>query len=236
MQMWTARFLFAVVIGTTAVQSAAADPISFGLPANGAACIPFGCNVGDRYQQVYAAEDFPGVFTISAITLPYTIDRMSNQIDPALYDIRLSTTTSAVGQLSANLASNVGGDALVAFLGPLAGEVPRGAALSFTLAVPFVFDPTVGNLLLDVVKQGGVFFGDDGIYLDHSNAMGGRSSSIWRNATTGEVFGAPTGGLATIFSGQLEAAPVPEPATMLLVGGGLAGALLARRRKRNASD
>ena len=96
MQMWTTRFLFAVLIGAATVQPAVADPISFGLPANGAGCIPFGCHVGDRYQQVYAAEDF---------------------------------------------------------------------------------------------------------------------------------------GLVTVFSGQVEAAPVPEPATMLRVGGGLGGALLARRRR-----
>src|SRR5687768_12785004 len=105
MQMWTIRFLFAVLVGTAAVQPAGADPVSFGLPANGAGCIPFGCHVGERYQQAYAAAAFPGVFTITAISFPYTLDPISNQIDPALYEIRLSTTTSELGQLSANLAS-----------------------------------------------------------------------------------------------------------------------------------
>jgi hypothetical protein len=180
----------------------------------------------DRYQQVYASTAFPGVYTIGSISFPYTLDRISPHIDPAVYEIRLSTTSRPVGGLStADLNSNVGADAHVVFSGPLAGSVPRGGALSFTLAAPFTFDPAEGNLLLDVVKRGGVFFGDDGIYLD-SRQQAAVSSSVGQlGANPAEVRSAF---LVTVF-----AEPVPEPTTMLLMGSGLA-AVLARRRRANA--
>lgn len=226
MASWAARFLFGAILAVAWVQPAAADPIVVGAPGNAAYCIPFGCRDVTRYQQVYAAGLFPGEFVISAIAFPYTIDRLSNAIDPAEYEIRLSTTSRAVGGLSTvDLESNVGADATLVFAGLLAGEVPRGTSLSFTLPVPFTFDSGEGNLLLDVLKRGGVFFGDDGIYLDANTEMAGMSSSVRQFGTTSSAD--PTLGLVTAFS---DAAPVPEPATLLLFGSGLAAAL-ARRRK-----
>ena len=231
MQTWTTRFLFAALIGVAVPSAATADPIVVGVPPNAAGCIPFGCNDGIRYQQIYAAAAFPGLFAIAAIAFPHTLDPISNQIDPANYQIVLSTTPRQVGQLSADFNSNVGADAAVVFAGPLAGEVPRGSSLTFTLAVPFVFDPAAGNLLLDVLKQGGTFFGDDGVYLDYQTRMNGLSSSIQLQISSG-VNADPTGGLVTVFTGEGAdgPAPVPEPATLLLLGSGIAVGLLRRLR------
>ena len=229
MRIWGTRFLFMALLVGASLDSARADPIIVGVPGDSATCIPFGCRDVDRYQQVYSAGLFQGVFSISVIAFPHTIDSMSNGIDPAQYDIRLSTTSREIGQLnSVSLDSNVGSDSSVVFSGPLAGEVPRGSSLSFMLPIPFTFDPRNGNLLLDVVKRGGVFFGDDGVYLDSSGRLDGVSSSVWTFGNTSHD--SPSFGLVTEFSGQ--AAPVPEPATILLFATGAAIGQLTRRRRR----
>ena len=231
MRIWVNRFLFLALLVVLNAQRAAADSIVIGAPGDAAFCIPFGCNVPDRYQQIYSGATFGQGFLITEIGFPYTLDQMSPFIDPANYIIRLATTATAVGSLSTNLDSNVGADAVVVFSGPLSGAVERGSALSLTLPVPFLFDPSNGNLLLDVTKSGGVFFGDDGIYLDFNTSMAGRSSSVFRDlAGTGVIFTA--GGLVTSFSGQDVAAPTPEPGTLMLLMSGLVGGYLARRRAK----
>ncbi len=219
------RFLFGAILVLGSAHATSADPIVVGAPANAAWCAPFGCRDFTRYQQIYSGALFPGAFPIASIAFPYTLDRMSNQIDPAEYELRLSTTSRAVGGLSTtDLDSNVGTDAVLVFAGLLAGEVPRGGALSFTLPVPFTFDPAGGNLLLEVVKRGGVFFGDDGIYLDAREGF--ELSSTVTQSVIGETFARDVG-LVTVF-----ADPVPEPTTMLLFGSGLAAGILSRRRRR----
>ena len=112
------------------------------------------------------------------------------------------------------------------FAGFLSGTVSQGAALVFRLPVAFTFDPSAGSLLLDVVKRGGVFFGDDGIYLDANFHATDGSTALWRN-TEGQIVS--TGPLVTVFDG--EQAPVPEPATLVLPATGLAGSLAGRRRR-----
>ena len=220
------RFLLSAVIIAATVATAEADPIAIGAPGNAASCLPFGCRDAARYQQLYAAELFPGIYTIASIAFPHTIDSVSNQIDPAAYEIRLSTSSSLVG--SPTLNDTVGGPgSTVVVAGALSGSVPPGGALVFNLPVPFIFDPSAGNLLLDVIKHGGIFFGDDGIYLDANLAPTAQSSAVWLN-TAGAVNS--TGPLVTVFSS--DPAPTPEPATLVLFGTGIAGSLLARRRGR----
>lgn len=232
MRIWATRFIFAAILGIAQVQPSVADPITVGAP-NATFCVPFGCNADSRYQQIYAGSLFSGGFEITGIAFPHTLPSMSQLIDPASYHIRLATTSQPVGSANANFDASVGANATAVFTGPLAGSVEQGASLSFTLPSPFLFNPQSGNLILDVIKTGGVFFGDDGIYLDFSSRMGGQASSLWSEGDG--TFGSfPEGGLVTTFSGHgiSEVAPTPEPATLLLFGTGLAGGYLARRRVR----
>ena len=222
--------MFAIV----QAQPAGADPITVGAPANATFCIPFGCNAAIRYQQIYAGTLFGSGFEITGIAFPHTLPSISELIDPANYVIRLATTSQQAGSANANFDANVGADATVVFTGPLAGSVAQGSALSFTLPVPFLFNPQNGNLILDVVRTGGVLFGDDGIYLDFNSSIGVQTSGVWLEPN-GTVSSFPPGGLVTTFSGHAtELAPTPEPATLLLLGTGLACGYLARRRGHSA--
>lgn len=214
-----------------------ADAIKIGGAVDASSCVPFGCSPGTTYQQVVAGAFFSNVFDITGLGFFNTIkDSGGDQyIDPAQYEIWLSTTGAAVDGLhTTDFASNRGADATRVFGGPLggspAGEIPPGpdAKLSFAWTSAFHFDPRTGNLLIEVRKVGGTFFGDDGTYLDFGQALPGVSFV----SDFGAGFNGRSAGLHVEVSGTPgeSVTPVPEPATLVLIGGGLAGLWVRRRR------
>lgn len=221
-------FLIAAILVHVAPVAARADAITIGT-GDSAFCIPFGCKDVSRYQQVYDASLFSGVFHIGELAFFRTLDRMSGWVDPAEYEVRLAITAQPVNGLNGtDFDSNISGRAQLVFAGPLAGFVPLGGTLAFPVADPFRYDPRMGNLLVDIRKLGGIFFGDDGVHMDSDLDMVGSSSvndhpdsRFWNNRSLG---------LVTRFTGEV--APVPEPATVLLIGAGLAGTLARHRRRR----
>jgi hypothetical protein len=196
-------------------------------------CVPFGCKDVDRYQQVYAAAFFSGPFDISAFSfLNDFLQSDDSNIDPAFYELRLATTARPVNGLSSDFDANMSGAAQLAFAGPLAGQVadPSGR-LTFTLASSFLYNPALGNLLVDVRKTGGVLWGDGGVYIDLNTEQPNATSSIFNfegQTLSGE-------GLVTAFEGQA-VPPVPEPATIGLVGVGLLAAWRAKQRRIRPRD
>ena len=136
------------------------SPVTVGVASTTEArCFPFMCNTSGtdvdqsiHYQQVYAASAFNDPTQINSLTffrIAAAAFGLSNTILSGNYQISLSTTTRAVGELSTDLASNIGPDSVVVFSGSLGGS----ANPSFTVALttPFGYSPAEGNLLLDVV-------------------------------------------------------------------------------------
>lgn len=238
----TKIFLLVLGICLAAPFSARAESVKVGQVVTGGYCVPFGCSPGTTYQQVFDASLFPNVFDIRGVDFFNTMANSGGDahIDPAHYELWLSTTSAAVNGLNpTDFAQNRGADSTRVFAGTLGGtggEVPPGpnSTLSFTWSSGFHFDPRTGNLLLEVRKTGGSFFGDDGTYLDSQENMIGSShvndfgSAASRNNTSM--------GLIVRFNGTFgeavdPTAPVPEPATLLLIGGGMATLAIRRRRR-----
>ena len=227
------------------VPSTYAESVTIGAPGDPDTgnCIPFGCNGFTSqteyvYQQVYSSDLFSTPLAINTISF-FNFNYVPGTVDEATYSVYLSTTDKLVNGLdTSNLDNNVGADNTLIFSGTLGGAGSITGGVFTITGSTFLYDPSLGNLLLEVLKTGGTCTGGDLtdpgcaynglVYLDsHFGTFGTESSRASNFCTAGPPTcnDLPSTGLVTEFSA------VPEPATLSLVGVGLAG-FLARRCKR----
>jgi hypothetical protein len=190
-----------------------------------------------RYQQVYAASQFGsgGLITQIVFRPDATFGQAFTSTLPDI-QIDLSTTSAADDGLSSTYANNVGTDDTVvfargpltlssAFTGPPNG--PKDFDIIITLTTPFLYNPALGNLLLDVRNFGG----GSTISFDAVSPLGDGVSRLYNSDVNSGTGSTDSVGLVTGFI----IVPEPGSAAMLLVGG---GTLLAwfggcRRRQRH---
>jgi MYXO-CTERM domain-containing protein len=162
--------------------------------------------------------------------------------------INLSTTSSSLADLTGVFADNIGSDDTIvvdrgalslasSFTGPDDG--PKVFDIHIDLDTPFLYDPTAGNLLLDVRNCEGQV--DSYVFpvfdADYSN-------ELWRGFTTNPNVDGVDSAEATLYGRgfglvtQFTFTPIdtgavtsPAPGAFLLTTIGLAG-LAARRRRR----
>ncbi|BAZ52788.1 hypothetical protein NIES4103_54530 [Nostoc sp. NIES-4103] len=187
---------------------------------------PFGLGFQGRYQQVYSASEFASLSVpqlISQITFRPDSDfgnqgAFSSTLSNIL--INLSTTTSTPDNLSSIFANNVGADNVTVYSGSLllesADEGPDAGPKNFDIVInlqnPFLYDPTKGNLLLDVKN----FAGGNTIQFDAQGNLdiinGDSVSRQWSfDPNFATANGQDTIGLVTKFTFK----SVPEPSTAL---------------------
>jgi len=192
-----------------------------------------------RNQQVFAASEFTFLSQPTLITkISFRPDAIFGEPFSATIpniQIALSTTSARVDGLSVTFANNIGADETVvfsgalslssAFTGPATG--PKDFDISINLQTPFLYDPSLGNLLLDVKN-----FSDNGEIpvFDAQDVLGDSVSRRWTdnidnvNSPTA-LLGldgtdpGPTGysnsiGLVTMFTLSTSTS-VPEPSTTL---------------------
>ena len=194
-----------------------------------------------RFQQIYAASQFSALSGPELITniafRPATTQGAFTYTDSSI-QFDLSTNSEAVSSLSSTFATNVGSNDQIVYSGALtftsAGTPGGGAAGPFdailALQTPFLYDPTQGNLVLDIRNfspPANKIFIDGGGSTTTAIVFADNSTS----ATTGTIQPA---GLST----QFTFAPVPEASTTasfgLLLAFGLGGVMIAAKRKKAA--
>ena len=205
-----------------------------GSEGNSFSTVPFsGGPDSVRFQQIF---DFQGL-TIAGYSGPFLVSTILFREDGGRlagfssqfpdFQVNLSTTTRSADGLSSVFAENAGANDTVV--------VPRGAfhigvnsgggftALIGFASNPFYYDPSQGNLLLDIRNFGGggtswgypPFFGP--AYVDAWNVVGDRISSVSANSVGAAAGITSSLGLVT----QFVLTPVPEPSTVALLTVGL---------------
>ncbi len=162
-----------------------------------------------RYQQIYGSSDFsamPGGGYITQICFrpDHTQGGAFTSSLPGVV-IQLSTTAAGPDGLNTTYANNIGPDATTVYSGSLSlGSACNGPAsgpkdfdIVINLATPFYYNPSQGNLLMDVWN----FNGGSSTYLDAVWAAGDSVSRLYTFLGVSATYGqTDSAGLVTKFT------------------------------------
>ena len=192
-----------------------------------------------RNQQVYSASGFSSWSSPAYITrIAFRQDGVSGgEVFSTTFpniQIDLSTTSAAPDALSTTFVNNLGPDLTTVYSGELTlssmqtygSDIPYAFDIWIGLQTPFLYDPTKGNLLMDVRN-----FNTRRIpTLDAVNIVGDGVSRV--STGTSQSVSSSSGIASSIgLVAQFTAVPIPEPTTFCAVVVALGLAIL-RREKR----
>lgn len=188
----------------------------------------FACTL--RYQQIYASEIFSEPVTIERI------DFLASNGDfwgrDARYEARFSVVANGVNNLTGDLDANVGSNEARFELRRFTGSVLPDDFFGF--AGSYDYDPQQGDLLVDIVRVGGLSGGPE-VYYNTASNTGNEYSRAYSFTSLSTGNAGPLYGNVTRFTVTplpVESAPtVPLPASLPLLALGLASLHVLHRRK-----
>lgn len=233
--MPTRRLTLALAFATLGAASSA-NALVIGTASDSANCFPFGCSYWTpTYQQVYDASAFGNAMSITTLSFYRTLETWSNGTpNSGAYTFTLSTTAAAVDGLSATASANLGSDALTVFTGALPGSVAAGGRMDIVFDTAFDYDPQLGNLLLSIATTGLASASGNVLAFDMVNRSADPTSRLYMSGLR------DTAGLVTGFNEALSQPiehiespnPMPEPASLALLGLSLVGLVGSRRLRK----
>lgn len=187
---------------------------------------PFGTTefYSGEYQQIYAGSAFSGPISISEISFQ-SIKLLNPGVETLTFTVGLSTTDASLASPSLDYAANKGADFTTVFNGSITFTGRNDG--TFDLVIPtsaFTFDPSKGNLLLDVV-------------ITSSSGPGvasfafGPSDNVSRVYNIGGIPGATKSGINEGLLTRFTTTAVPEPASAVGLATGAALLLIGSVRR-----
>jgi len=156
-----------------------------------------------RYQQVYDASAFAGLEPTNRYITQLEFPPYNPSDYPFGYStnlkVYLSTTAKTSTTLSTNFAANVGPDELLTVVTNHLLPVNDMNRLVLTLPKPFVYNPTNGNLLLEVRTESTTYNLGNAAMAAHNSATDAVSCVFETSVTATQATAAFTIGLKTFF-------------------------------------
>lgn len=126
-------------------------------PGNGFGSAPTG---PFRAQYLYPAAHFDSIDKPSdMISLAWRLDEGSGRVSSTSDSVIIRLSTTEVDELDKEFARNLGSNETLVFDGPISfsstgRQVPQSFDIAAQFSTPFQFDPSLGNLLVDVTFSG----------------------------------------------------------------------------------
>jgi hypothetical protein len=192
-----------------------------------------------HFQQVFSASLLSSLSIGELITgIGFRVEGNESALPAQIittYDISLSQSLNAPGNLSATFASNRGADFLTVRSGPLtmnSGDFPGGSSPNnfgwISFSIPYQYQG--GDLLVEIAYEGFSVGRDADAAYPYAASLAQTAFGSGYNSTTADA-GLYNEAIVVGFATPSVITPVPEPAAPLMVGAGALLFVLRRARK-----